>query len=92
MFFLNYGYRNTFKGFCFKKYKKYFSHSTKYIFIKANATCFGYKMIVIIRPELQDTKWGLTPAVSKLQISTFIIKMYIYCKKYIRSRVQKFPA
>jgi hypothetical protein len=32
--------------------------STQHIFNKNKATCFGYKRIAVIRPELQDAKKG----------------------------------
>jgi len=50
------------KGCSFKNCSKCFSQSTEHIIINVNAICFGYKRIAIIRPELQDTKWGLSPA------------------------------
>jgi len=31
----------------------------QHIFIKNEATCFGYKMMAIVRSELKDTKRGL---------------------------------
>ena len=57
MFILIMGTEIFCKGFCFKNCNKCFSQSTKYIIIKANAICFGYKRMAIMRPELQDTKW-----------------------------------